>query len=392
MFGISSNPRPNNPGQTINDGAGRFWGYSMDQDGYFDPIHMTTGQWTPMNPWPALDGAFDVPMTDCSQRRRSSAISPKTIGTLPYAQSHLSAVPHAGTLRQLIPQFFVPSPEATAFRPNDDSNAPQQPFRRTSNVSTSSSTTLVSISISTNTDTDTDTDSTLGPTSQLPFFSLLLEVCTEGLRRKWQEQIQRQQMQNLTARRQAHGRSRGHHRHEPYRHRRRSVSLHRRAGRGPSMGVGRAIGGAGIRVSPATEMHMMEYIRLIADTVWGNAISTTMDPTATVSSTLHAAVTTQAATRIPADGIEHSPQPPVLAQARAERAALEKMQSLYSLSSSVARAVENAARGEVVYNVEEVKDLVGYAARLCGVLGYWEGEAMVEKFARGYVWGEDGVS
>ena len=387
IFNGFGTPQPKNPDQAINDSAGRFWDSSLIQDGYFDSTHMTPAPRTPMNPWLALDRAFDVSMTDSSHRRRSSALSPRAIDTLPHAQNHLSAVPHAGTLRQAIPHFFVPGPDSAAFKQNYSNNDLQQLSPHTSDVSISSSTTVVSISSSTN------TNSTLSPKSQLPLFSLLLEICVEGLRRKWQEEIQRQQIQNLTGQREANGRPRGYHRRDPYHHHhRRDISQQRRVGRGLGASMDRTRGGASMGAGTAIEIQAMDYVRLIADKMWEHAISIPMDSAAMSSSTINTTATTPVATSVLADRSENSSQPPFQARARAERAALEKMQNLYSLSSSVVRAVENAAKGEIVYNIEEVKDLVGCAGRLCRVLGYWEGEATVEKCGRECIWGENGVS
>jgi hypothetical protein len=309
---LSANMPPVGPPNWIQLGE-----YGQSFPGPYNPVsvHQLTpngngGPTLPPQPfsWQIPDALHDTLMVNANQRRRSSAVSPRTIQPLPNTQNYNSA-----TSQAILPPVT----------PIGSSQNQANQLRNPSISSMSSSTT-----------TTTATDYTEVP-PQHPFFSLLSEICTEALRRRWHSEMQRQQMNSFSFRYPAHHRSQDwrNSRYEPYE-------------LPPSL-----------RPSAfAQPPDLMSYIHLIADALWSNA---------------------RTGPRLGPEG-------------RPEMIALEEMRTLYSLGTSVARAHDAAERGET-FNLEEMMDVVGGASALCRVLGYEEGRGRCEELGRQWAYRESGV-
>jgi len=342
-----------NHDQSFHIDVDRFLGYPnafLDNNGHWTPTPMSYTPIMPQGSAPIQNAIFNTPMANGDRRRRSSAISPRTIRAPTNRMSYSNSFPPSGpqTLTSLSSNNFPNNnPQAQA-----EVEPRAQAFNRPS-LSTISSTVRASTASA-----YTGTPTTQHGHNQRAVFALLSEICTEALRRKWHDETQQQLIRSLYSRSPRPSRHRRHScdRFSPYAT---QSAIPRPRSRGSQRMQRRGT------IVPERPLLFMELMQRIATAMWED-------------------VTQRQRMQGNDADIPNSASVPASAMAitgDAETAAIDSMRTLYSLGNSILAATEAASYGEN-FNFDEVRDIAGVAAGFCRVLGYGEGAERCEEVVR----------
>jgi hypothetical protein len=334
-----------NNAQPFHADEDRFLGYPnalLNIDGPPTPTPMSYTSGIPVGTAVPLHELFNTPMANNDRRRRSSFISPRTIQTSNYRTPYSNSFPPSGPQNPTPPSSNIFTSHTTQTQAAAESNF--QAFNR------ASLSTITATSRRSTTSTYTEAPTATLDHNQRAIFALVSEICTEALRRKWHDETQRQSIRSLASRRprSSRHRRRSHGRYSPYAPLSAPQNPHSHTAQRPQR--------TGATTTPADPpLRFMDLMQRIATVTWENAIQP------------------QPAQDMPNGAAPTSGEP--------ETAAIESMRTLYSLGNSIVAATSAATRGDN-FNLDEIKDIVGVAARFCRVLGYGEGAERCEEVGR----------
>jgi hypothetical protein len=303
---------------------------------------------TPLGSASFQHGIFEIPTFSDERRRRSSAISPRTIPATTHETPCMSHF-QPGDVKPLTPHDETLNTFHNRM-PREQLQSQAQPLPYPS-LSAGSSATWTSTA-----PTYTESPTAKHQKNQQAILALLSRICTEALRRKWHEETERQLINSLTSRH-PHRRQRSRGRYSPYANPSSIRGSHatQTLATTASATVGQALG-------------FMDLMRRVASAMWKNVTQQQQqrDPQANNASFLNQA---------PAF-------PPSTATGEVERAAIDSMRTLYSLGNNISAVSLAVQRGQD-FNLNEMGDIVGDAGEFCRFLGYGEGAGRCEEVGRG---------
>jgi hypothetical protein len=342
-----------NHDQPFHIGVDRSLGYPnalLNNDGHQTLTPMSYTPAMPQGSSPTQNAIFNIPMANGDRRRRSSAISPRTIRATTNRTPYSNSFPPSG------PQTLTPLSSNNFANHTPQAQAEVEPRAQAFNHPS-----LSTISFATRTSTAsvfTETPTTQHGHNQRAVFALLSEICTEALRRKWHDETQRQLIRSLSSRSPRSSRHRRHSRSRFSPYSTQSAIPHPSSlGRQRAQRRGTAV--------PEQPLRFMELMQRIATAMWED-VTQGQRMQGNDADIPNPASVPASAIAITGD---------------AETAAIDSMRTLYSLGNSILAATEAASRGEN-FNFDEVRDIVGVAAGFCRVLGYGEGAERCEEVVR----------